>query len=373
MKSLHLMIALLAMTLTACGFDGDAKPGPAPIKEDVAKIKNPSEDYCDLYDWYGDGVCDGFCLSPDPDCEANCDAYPACGVNEIQVDSCEGIAACSEETICGNTIYCADENPSCLTIAPACGPDESPVDQCDPDDARCTHYDDGCGAELYCWKEADDCQAVPVCPDSTYEVEACQDVSECHEVTVCGQTILCQQDAAHCEAYPSCPEGSVQVDVCPGDSTCFEEYLCGYGITCMEDPSAVCEALPVCDPGHTEVDECPADTSCYQRTACGETITCAEYGATCLAIPVCDADSYQVSNQDCAASQSTCERESMCGQTIFCKERPLACPEIVGTPPSCSSRTTETSGCAQRELDAGTCSPVFGSGDQCASLIYCRE
>src|SRR5690606_32230245 len=33
---------------------------------------NGSFDICDWMGWYDDGICDEFCLRPDPDCEARC-------------------------------------------------------------------------------------------------------------------------------------------------------------------------------------------------------------------------------------------------------------------------------------------------------------
>lgn len=368
------LICLLALTLAACGFTGDDKePGAdEPSKKDIAQITEPGQDYCDLYDWYGDGVCDEFCTQPDPDCGATCLAYPSCGPDQIQVDSCDGLSECEPVSICGSTIYCQDDNVSCLAIAPACGPDQTPVDQCDTDDPRCTLYSDGCGADLYCWEAPVTCDAEPVCPESTHQVTSCDAQTQCHEVTFCGTTILCQQDLGHCEAYPSCPSGYVEVEQCPADAGCVDQFMCGYKITCMEDGPVDCRALPVCDEGDTEVDSCPPNTSCYERTMCGQTITCAEYGASCLAIPTCDQNEYQVSNQECASSLMSCERVSMCGQTIFCKDLPQACPEAIGVPPSCPNGATETNYCSQRELDAGTCYPVFGSDDQCSNLIYCR-
>ena len=35
-------------------------------------------DYCALYDWYGDGVCDTFCVDPDPDCNPCVEAGGKC-------------------------------------------------------------------------------------------------------------------------------------------------------------------------------------------------------------------------------------------------------------------------------------------------------
>jgi hypothetical protein len=43
-------------------------------------------DYCDLYGWYDDGVCDDFCLQPDPACGQGCDPTLMCGQASTCVD-----------------------------------------------------------------------------------------------------------------------------------------------------------------------------------------------------------------------------------------------------------------------------------------------
>ncbi len=64
--------------------------------EDLAKADSLI-DYCEIYDWYGDGICDEFCLRPDPDCETEEQPYsfaefferfngaelPGCGTFEL--------------------------------------------------------------------------------------------------------------------------------------------------------------------------------------------------------------------------------------------------------------------------------------------------
>lgn len=73
-------------------------------------------DYCDLYGWYADGVCDDFCVEPDPDC-GTCAAIPSCEAWETQYDDwrgCPADASCREVTECGATIWCSS------TEAPVC-------------------------------------------------------------------------------------------------------------------------------------------------------------------------------------------------------------------------------------------------------------
>jgi hypothetical protein len=52
----------------AVGSDGDRDL----TKEEAAALGGKGdygEDYCLAFGWYGDGICDPFCLKPDPDCE----------------------------------------------------------------------------------------------------------------------------------------------------------------------------------------------------------------------------------------------------------------------------------------------------------------
>jgi len=66
------LCGLSALLIVGCGAssDGDeSEPGDSFSKDDARSIgKADGFDYCAEYDWYGDGICDDFCLSPDPDC-----------------------------------------------------------------------------------------------------------------------------------------------------------------------------------------------------------------------------------------------------------------------------------------------------------------
>jgi hypothetical protein len=52
----------------ACAATADDQPDLLTKEEVRARGKADGIDYCELFDWYGDGVCDDFCPRPDPDC-----------------------------------------------------------------------------------------------------------------------------------------------------------------------------------------------------------------------------------------------------------------------------------------------------------------
>lgn len=84
--------ALSALLFAACTSNGGEPDRPLTKDEarDLAGKGDHGVDYCELYDWYGDGICDDFCAKPDPDC-ATCDATPS--ADEILVAVENGGAA----------------------------------------------------------------------------------------------------------------------------------------------------------------------------------------------------------------------------------------------------------------------------------------
>ena len=78
---------------TACANQEAAEPQLTKdeVRDLVGKGDHSGPDYCAIYDWYGDGVCDDFCKNPDPDCGAACAATPS--ADEILVAVEEGGAA----------------------------------------------------------------------------------------------------------------------------------------------------------------------------------------------------------------------------------------------------------------------------------------
>lgn len=116
--------ALLATTLVACVDDAGA---PAPSKEDAAAQGGKTDagfDVCELWGWYGDDVCDGFCPDPDPDCDAG-------------GRTCGGFAGllCDDGQFCayeiGAQCGAADQTGTCEEIPTICTREFAPVCGCD--------------------------------------------------------------------------------------------------------------------------------------------------------------------------------------------------------------------------------------------------
>jgi hypothetical protein len=121
---------LMAMMMSGCLLVGDDES-----KADARRhAKDGSDvDFCDIYDWYGDGVCDEFCLNPDPDCDQSVRrptlrAMP----DQVEVESCDGEVDCEEVSMCGATIYCAEGTVNCLAY-PTCQPGYEEVEVCAAD------------------------------------------------------------------------------------------------------------------------------------------------------------------------------------------------------------------------------------------------
>jgi len=69
-KKLTMALAsIVALVVGSCG--GSDENGPSMTKEEARAFMKAdnSFDWCEYFGWYGDGVCDTFCLLPDPDCE----------------------------------------------------------------------------------------------------------------------------------------------------------------------------------------------------------------------------------------------------------------------------------------------------------------
>jgi hypothetical protein len=105
----------------------------APSKEDArASVgKGDGADYCEMYGWYGDGVCDDFCQHPDPDCgddpptcysDAECNSGERCNAAEVCLSPCSsGDLACP--AVCVG--FCVEQDAIvCPAVfAPVCGSD----------------------------------------------------------------------------------------------------------------------------------------------------------------------------------------------------------------------------------------------------------
>src|SRR5436309_1199213 len=80
----------ILLVLSACAADGASTLTKDDVrargKADDADDHNDAFDYCEALGWYGDGVCDEFCLARDPDCATD-ERTPELGGNPATVGS----------------------------------------------------------------------------------------------------------------------------------------------------------------------------------------------------------------------------------------------------------------------------------------------
>lgn len=72
-RLVSLSLGLAALGIAACTAPADDKPTMSKDEARELAKGDHGVDYCELFDWYGDGVCDDFCARPDPDC-GTCEA-----------------------------------------------------------------------------------------------------------------------------------------------------------------------------------------------------------------------------------------------------------------------------------------------------------
>jgi hypothetical protein len=110
---------LLLATALLAGACATSDDDHSPTKEEVRSGKaDLSIDYCDWYGWYGDGICDTFCLEPDPDCDQPNNECEAVGGQCI-----EGfIAGCPEQGQVPSALSCGDHpiEMTCCEPEPGC-------------------------------------------------------------------------------------------------------------------------------------------------------------------------------------------------------------------------------------------------------------
>jgi hypothetical protein len=215
-------------------------------------------DLCHVLGWYGDGVCDEFCLLADQDCTGG-----VCTVGD-DTTCAEGVCVqgecgpdCSDETCC-TVAHCVVPDPDFCTDA-FCGPgtrcDES-LDRCVADDADfCT--DAFCGPGTRCDEAVDRCVT--------------DDPSFCREA-FCGPGTRCDEATDSCVPFAGCEERG-----------CGEPCEYGYRLGPDGCPTCDCNAEPVrcvrhgcsgrlCvpegfEPIFTTCDDRPSD-ACYDIGTC---------------------------------------------------------------------------------------------------------
>ena len=135
------------------------------------------QDVCAEQGWYGDGECDEFCDSPDPDCQS-CRSDSQCAAAEVCVNhSCLPTSSCTSDADCAIGLVC--DSGACGLPAPVADADGDgildTVDNCpntpNPDQAD-TNGDgvgDACSINASAWycTQDDECPTnVPLCLDN---------------------------------------------------------------------------------------------------------------------------------------------------------------------------------------------------------------
>lgn len=108
-----------------------------PEKSEIRALEkaDSAEDYCEIFDWYGDGECDDFCATPDPDCE-ECPSPDSPGVDYLSTDvlECASIFfACNDDEV----LFSNDCGCGCIADTAS---QPAPIDECPDAAADDVHY-----------------------------------------------------------------------------------------------------------------------------------------------------------------------------------------------------------------------------------------
>ena len=254
MKRSILILCVLAGCVADAPTESESAAAQAFRAEHTGKQPMAADgpDYCDIFDFYGDTICDTFCAQPDPDCDAQ---------NECLKDSdCETGSECVAGDLC--LFSCALGDPTCCT--------------------------------------GNTCQPMNTAPEKT-----CTDNADCAGGEICDPGIClhwCTVDDPECCTQSSCQPvaENTPVDECLSSSDCADNEVCDPGI-CLDfclpsEPGCcapnTCEALPAAPAPSEDGNECLRDSDCVGDERCvpGELCThwCLEGDPLCCIGNVCE-------------------------------------------------------------------------------------
>jgi len=236
-------VIILAMFLVIGCDKGGAKH--QDMSKDDAQQQGKADtwdiDYCDIFNWYGDGECDTFCPEADPDCLGQpCDPR--------------------EERSCGNAMYC---------IAESVEVEEMGECMLNPDGAVGRGYACGPSIRVLC-AEGLECTGLdPYIPGSTGTCDYPEPAScDPEEWKSCGDDMYCVADSVEVDEMGECmpnPNGAVGRGYACGGSI---RVVCAEGLECAGlDPDIL---------GSTGTCDYPEPASCDPREwkSCGDDMYC---------------------------------------------------------------------------------------------------
>ena len=206
-----LLIFSIALLGVACG-EPTSDPD-TPTKEELAAQgkADGGQDWCEALGWYGDGICDTFCLNPDPDCDGDdidcttafvvphCDA----GYDLVDETTCgaAGEGECETSELCGVTSHCLFVGEFCPQVVgtpPECATGTNEVETCQTSECEIVRGSgDDCTQYKLCEPEVDCTAALvnPTCDSNELSIDAlaCSVAGpdECRTITQCGVSVHC--------------------------------------------------------------------------------------------------------------------------------------------------------------------------------------